>query len=53
MEIFKDKNKIRRQQTEKVIVDPTFDFNKKLNMQSISKKFGKNFQKSMILNASK
>ena len=55
MQIIKDKNKIRRQQTENLIVDPTFDFNiiKKLNMQSLSKKFFKNFQKSTILNASK
>ena len=49
----KDKNKIRWNQTEKLIIDPTLDFNKRLNVQSLKKKFGKQFQKSMILKASK
>ena len=53
MQLIKDKNKIRWNQTEKLITDPTLDFNKRLNVQSLNKKFGKHFQKSMILKASK
>ena len=34
-------------------MDPTLDFNKRLNVQSLKKKLGKQFQKSMILKASK
>ena len=34
-------------------MDPTLDFNKRLNMQSLNKKYCKNFQKSMILKAPK
>ena len=40
-------------QTEKLIIDPNLEFNKKLNVQSLNKKSGKHFQKSMILKASK
>ena len=42
-------NKIRWDQTEKLIIDPFLDFNKRLNVQSLNKKFGKYFQKTMIL----
>ena len=34
-------------------MDATLGFNKKLNVQSLSKKFSKHFLKSMILKASK
>ena len=34
-------------------IDRTLNFNKSLHMQSLNKKFGKYFQKSMILKASK
>ena len=47
MQLVKDKNKIRWNQTGKLIIDPTLDFKKRLNVQSLKKKFGKNFQKSM------
>ena len=53
MQLMKNKNKIRWNQTEKLIIDPTLDFNKRLNVQLLNKKFGKRFQKSMILKASK
>ena len=52
--MIKDKNKIRRNQTGKLITDPALDFfNKRLNVQFLNKKFGKQFQKSMISKASK
>ena len=54
MQLIKDKNKIRWNQTGKLITDPTLDFfNKRLNVQFLNKKFGKHFQKSMISKASK
>ena len=54
MQFVKDKNKIRSNQTGKLITDPTLDFfNKRLNVQFLNKKFGKHFQKSMISKASK
>ena len=54
MQLIKDKNKIRWNQTGKLITDPTLDFfNKRLNAQFLNKKFGKHFQKSMISKASK
>ena len=53
MQLTKHKNKIRWNQTEKCIIDPTLDFNKRLNVQSLNKKFDEHFQKSMILKASK
>ena len=53
VQLIKDKNKIWWNQTGKLIIDPTLDFNKRFNIQSLSKKFGKHFQKSMILKASK
>ena len=46
------KIKIRWNRTEKLIIDPT-RLNKRLNVQSLNKKFGKHFQKSMILKTSK
>ena len=51
--MIKDKNKIRLNQTEKLIIGPTLDFNKRLNVQLLNKKFDKHFQKSMILKVSK
>ena len=36
-----------------LIRDPTLDFNKRLNMQSLNKKYCKHFQKIMILKSSK
>ena len=53
MQIIKDKNEIGRDQAEKPIIDPTIDFNKRLDMQSLNKKFGKHSQKFMILKVSK
>ena len=53
MQLIKDKNKIRWNETGKLIIDPTLDFNKRVNVQSLIKKFGKYIQKHMILNASK
>ena len=53
MRIVKGKNKTGGHQTKKLIIDPTLDFNKKLNMQSLNKKYCKRFQKFMILKASK
>ena len=51
MQLIKDKNKIRWNQTGKLIIDLILDFNKSLNIQSLNKKFGKHFQKSMIWKA--
>ena len=45
MKLIKNKNKIRWNQTEKFIIDPTLDFKKRLDVQSLSKKFGKHCQK--------
>ena len=53
MQLVKAKGKIRWNQTGKLVIDPTLDFNKRLNVQSLNKKIGKNFQKPMILKASK
>ena len=53
MQLIKDKNKIRWNQTERLIIDPTLDFNKRLNVQLLNKKISKRFQKSVILKASK
>ena len=54
MQFIKDKNKIRWNQIEKFMTDPTLDFfNKRLNVQFLNKKFGKHFQKPMISKASK
>ena len=54
MQLIKDKNKIRWNQIEKFMTDPTLDFfNKRLNVQFLNKKFGKHFQKPMISKASK
>ena len=54
MRLIKDENKIRWNQTGKLITDPTLDFfNKRRNVQFLYKKFGKQFQKSMISKASK
>ena len=51
MQLIKDKNKTRWNETGKLIIDPNLDFNKRV--QSLNKKFGKYFEKLMILNASK
>ena len=49
MQLIKDKNKIRWNQTGKLITDPTSDFlNKRLNVQFLNKKFAKQFKKSII-----
>ena len=54
MQFVKDKNKIRSNQTGKLITDPTLDFfDKRLNVKFLNNKFGKQFQKSMISRASK
>ena len=53
MQLIKDKNKVRWNQTGKLIIDPTLDFNEKLNVRYLNQKFDKHFQKSMILKASK
>ena len=53
MQLIKDKNKIRWNQTGKPIIDPTLDFNKRLNVQLLNKKFSQHFQKPMIWKASK
>ena len=53
MQFVKDKNKIRSNQTGKLITDPILDFfNKRLNVQFLNKKFGKHFQKYLISKAS-
>ena len=52
MQLIKDKYKIRWNQTGKLFADCTLDiFKKRLNVQFLNKKFGKNFQKSMISKA--
>ena len=52
MTLIEDKNKIRQNQREKFVTDPTLDFfNKRLNVQFLNKKFDKHFQKSMISKA--
>ena len=49
MQLIEDNSKIRRNQTGKLITDPTLDFfNERLNVQFLNKKFGKHFQKPMI-----
>ena len=53
MQLIKDKIKIRWSETGKPIIDPTLDFDKRLNVQSLNKKFGKHFQKPVILKDSK
>ena len=53
MRIVKGKNNTGGNQTEKLITDPTLDFNKRLNMQALNKKYCEHFQKSMILKPSK
>ena len=53
MRIVKGKNKTGGHQTKNLTIDPTLDFNKKLNMQSLNKKYCKHFQKSMVIKATK
>ena len=54
MPLIKGKKKIRWNKTGKLITDPILEFfDKRLNVQFLNKKFGKNFQKSMISKASK
>ena len=54
MQLIKDKNELRWNQTAKLIIDPTLDFfNKRLDAQFLNKKFGKQFQNSMAWKASK
>ena len=53
MQLIKNKNKIRWNQTEKLIIDLTLDFIKRLNVQSLNKKFGKHSEKSIIFKTSK
>ena len=54
MQLIRDKNKIRWNQTGKLITDSTLDFfDKRLNAQFLNNKFGKHFLKSMISEASK
>ena len=53
MGIVNGKNKTGGRWTEKLIIDPTLDFNKRPNMQSVNEKYSKHFQKSKILKASK
>ena len=54
MTLIEDKNKIRQNQREKFVTDPTLDFfNKRLNVQFLNKKFGKHFQKSVISKTTK
>ena len=49
MQLIKDKNKNRWNEIGKFIKDSILDFlNKRLNVQFLSKKFGKHFQKFMI-----
>ena len=42
----------KENQTEKLVIDPTLDFDKRLDVHSLNNKFGKHFQKSMILKPS-
>ena len=52
MQLIKDKDEIRWNQTRKLLTDSTLDFfNKRLKVQFLNKKFGKHFQKSMISKA--
>ena len=52
MQLIKDKDEIRWNQTRKLLTNSTLDFfNKRLNVQFLNKKFGKHFQKSMISKA--
>ena len=52
MQLIKDKDEIRWNQTRKLLTDSTLDFfNKRLDVQFLNKKFGKHFQKSMISKA--
>ena len=54
MQLIKDKNKIRWNQTGKLITVPNLDFfNERFNIQFLNKKFDKHFKKYMISNASK
>ena len=43
MQLSKDKNKIRWNQTGKPIIDPTLDFNKRPIVQLLNKKFSQHF----------
>ena len=43
MQLIKDKNKIRWNQIQNLVIDPSLDFNKRLNVQSLNKKSGKHF----------
>ena len=53
MQLIKGKNKIRWNQTGKLITDPTLDFfDKRRNVQFLNKKFGKHLNKSIISKAS-
>ena len=46
MQLIKDKNKIRSNQTGKLITDPTLDFfNKRLNVKFLNNKFGQTVSK--------
>ena len=53
MQIVNVKNHTGGHYTEKFIIDPTVDFNKRPNMPSRNKKQSRNFQRPMILKASK
>ena len=53
MQLIKDKKKIRWNQTGKLIIEPTLNFNERFNVQFLNKKFRKHFQKPIILKASK
>ena len=44
MQLTKHKNKIRWNQTEKCIIDPTLDFNKRLNVQSLNENLANTFK---------
>ena len=50
--VIKDKNENGWYQTEKSIIGPALNFNKRFKIRSLNKKFGKTFQKSMILKVS-
>ena len=43
MQLIKAKNKIRWNQIQNLVIDPSLDFNKRLNVQSLNKKSGKHF----------
>ena len=53
MQLIEDKRKTRWNETGKLIIDSTLDFNKTLKVQSLNKKSGKYFRKSMTFKASK